>query len=68
MNARLLTVAETAAFLRVDQDDVRELLASRELNALVAVGRDALIAQPALREFIAASWVGRPYVWGGGSA
>lgn len=61
MKTRILSIAEAAGILNVGYPDIRDMVARRELPALVVVAGDALIAEAALREFIAASWHREPW-------
>ncbi|MBX6385236.1 MAG: helix-turn-helix domain-containing protein [Microbispora sp.] len=56
MDARLMTPAEVAEFLRITTDDVHAMVADRELYAL-RVGEELLIPFGALREFVHGAWV-----------
>lgn len=58
----LLTVAETAALLRIPEDDVLGMVADGELPAVAVDGDDMLIAEASLREFIGHAWVGDPWL------
>lgn len=61
--SRILTAEQAAEILRIEEDDVLGMVAEGELPALYR-NEDAdevLIAEAALREFLAAAWVGEPW-------
>ncbi|TDB86452.1 hypothetical protein E1264_17795 [Actinomadura sp. KC216] len=61
--SRILTAAQAAEILRIDEDDVLGMVASGELTALYRdeAADEVLIAESGLREFLAASWVVQPW-------
>lgn len=63
MMSRILTAGQAAEILRIPEDDLLGMVAEGELTALAVddATDEVLIAEGALREFLAASWVGEPW-------
>lgn len=56
MTARILAISDVADILRITPAEARDMVARREIPALMVVAGDSLISEGALRELIEGPW------------